>query len=562
MSVATPRPTEPQTTARLGYSLGQTFAHAEPEPSPPALLAGPRNGPWVAAALPLSAFGLFTIYGPASEFGGSFGRVFWFVVASAVLAYCVRRAAQGGPAGGRALLIAGLVAGAAPALILGGARALAALIPVALAALVVHAALADSRRARRQRARATTDHERAIAAWRDAIAERESAPRFVALDVARPRIDVVGGTPTGWAALLTTFAGRELDGGRRVQVLDLTATNAAARLAVAAAERGLAVTTCVLPEQLAELEFAADLDADDVRHVVEHVLCTDAEPDDALLHTILDVLGERATLAGLAAGLQVVLGHDGGGLSAEERAALEHVGTDPGVRARALALHKELTAIADAGTRAAGGDDADLGVFALDGRGNEYDSAILRSFLVHATLRTHRGGTLVICGAERLPVHTLERLLQAAAAQRLGLLLLYADLTDEIAPLLGRGDAAIAFMRLAGAAAAEQAAERIGGGHRFVLSLLTDAVSESLPDAVGEAYSRTSTRRLPDGPGGDWGGATGWAAATPTGSRELLVGSHVLQHLPRTAAVVVDTDATGWRRVTLLDTNPALDPGE
>ena len=394
------------------------------------------------------------------------------------------------------------------------------------------------------------------------MAQWESAPGFVPFDVARPRVDVIGGTPTGWAALLTTFAGRELDGGRRVQVLDLTATNTAARLAAAAAERGVAVTTCVLPEQLAELEFAADLDADDVRHVVEHVLCDDAEPDDALVHTVLDVLGERATLVRLAAGLQVVLGHHGSGLNEDEVAALKNVGTDPGVRQRALAFYNELTAIADAGTRAAGEDDADLGVFALDGRGNEYDSAILRSFLVHATLRTHRGGTLVICGAERLPVHTLERLLQAAAAQHLGLLLLYADLTDEIAPLLGRGDAAVVFMRLGSASAAEQAAERIGGGHRFVLSLLTDAVSESLSDAVGEAYSRASTRRESTRADGGWGAATGWAVATATGSREVLVGPHVLQHLPRTAAVVVDTDAIGARRVTLLDTNPALDPGE
>ena len=101
MSVATPlRPTQPQTTARLGFSLDQTFTQPDAEPAPPVLPAASRTGPWIAVALPVSAFGVFAVYGPETELGGSFGRLFWFVVTCAVLAYCLRQAAQGGTAGG------------------------------------------------------------------------------------------------------------------------------------------------------------------------------------------------------------------------------------------------------------------------------------------------------------------------------------------------------------------------------------------------------------------------------------------------------------------------------
>ena len=62
MSVATPlRPTQPQTTARLGFSLDQTFTQPEAEPAPPVLPATPRTGPWIAVALPVSAFGVFAV---------------------------------------------------------------------------------------------------------------------------------------------------------------------------------------------------------------------------------------------------------------------------------------------------------------------------------------------------------------------------------------------------------------------------------------------------------------------------------------------------------------------
>ncbi len=56
---------------------------------------------------------------------------------------------------------------------------------------------------------------------------------------------------------------------------------------------------------------------------------------------------------------------------------------------------------------------------------------------------------------------------------------------------LGRGNAAIAFMRLGNGDDAKAASELIGTEHRFVIGQLTDTVGTSFTDTWGDSYTST-----------------------------------------------------------------------
>jgi hypothetical protein len=181
---------------------------------------------------------------------------------------------------------------------------------------------------------------------------------------------------------------------------------------------------------------------------------------------------------------------------------------------------------------------------------------------------------------------------------------------------IGRGNAAVAFMRLGNAEEAKAASEQIGSEHRFVLSQLTETVGTSATDTAGASYTSTvgdsastasstsDSTSTSDGSGYSravggvtpFGGgrsrsgqsgtshgtsesvsltegistSTAWGVSTSraTGdseslarslqrSRELLVEPSELQRLP-TTAMIVSYAAPGGRRVLLADANPAI----
>jgi hypothetical protein len=182
---------------------------------------------------------------------------------------------------------------------------------------------------------------------------------------------------------------------------------------------------------------------------------------------------------------------------------------------------------------------------------------------------------------------------------------------------LGRGNAALAVMRLGNAEDAKVAAEQIGTQHRFVLSQFTDTVGASVTDTAGDSYtstvgtadswaatvSRSETSGYSRGRGHSSTGAaafaphtasnsrdvsesrgisdsdsisagintsTSWGlstsralgrseslGATAQRSREFLVEPHELQQLPPSAAIVSYASRAG-RQVVLADTNPAI----
>jgi hypothetical protein len=223
-----------------------------------------------------------------------------------------------------------------------------------------------------------------------------------------------------------------------------------------------------------------------------------------------------------------------------------------------------------------------------------------------------------VLGAERLGGVVLDRLCDACETSGTGLVVAYRSIPAQVRDRLGRGSAAVAFMRLGNAQDAKAASEQIGTEHRFVLSQLTDTVGESLTDTAGDSYTSTvgtadsvsdsasvsdtagaSTGRgrsrhgafapfadstgtasrdqsfsrassdsvsLTEGINSStsWGVSTSRALSASTSlaaaaqrSREFLVEQHELQQLPPSAVIITHAGPAG-RRVVLADANPAI----
>jgi hypothetical protein len=246
-----------------------------------------------------------------------------------------------------------------------------------------------------------------------------------------------------------------------------------------------------------------------------------------------------------------------------------------------------------------------------------YVTVSLTHLLRHAPRGRPWRHTLCLAGADRLRGEILDRLCDVCESTRTGLVLAYQSIPAQVKERLGRGNAAVAFMRLGNAEDAKTASEQIGTEHRFVLSQLTDTVGASITDTSGWSYtstvgtadsvaasvatSRTTGRSRGRGqtkadlaPFGartgsgsreesassgtsdsesitegisastSWGWSTSRAiganeslARSTQRSREFLVEPHQLQQLPP-SAVIVSYSAPEGRRVVLADANPAI----
>jgi len=212
----------------------------------------------------------------------------------------------------------------------------------------------------------------------------------------------------------------------------------------------------------------------------------------------------------------------------------------------------------------------------------------------------------------------LDRLTDTCENARSGLLLAYRSIPPAVRQRIGRGNAAVAFMRLGNAEDARAASEQIGTEHRFVLSQLTETVGTSVTDTAGISYTSTvggsvsvaasssdsdsvshgkghsrstessflpfaGTSRSRSGETSRsrgtsesesitagiststaWGVSTSLAAGDSQSlaqslqrSREFLVEASELQRLPATAMIVSYATAAG-RQVFLADANPAI----
>jgi hypothetical protein len=306
------------------------------------------------------------------------------------------------------------------------------------------------------------------------------------------------------------------------------------------------------------------------------------------------------------------------------RAAADRVITE-----RALALEAKLSKLASLGTHPVPLPAGRLRVVAVDRLAGATDSQVLSSYVTAALTQLLRGEpprtaarrpwrhTVLIAGAEQLRGDLLDRLCDACETTGTGLVLAYRSLPGHVRARLGRGNTAVAFMRLGNADDARVASEQLGTEHRFVIAQLTDTVGASVTDTAGQVYTSTvgnassvsvsTTSSVNSGRSGgrgrNWTGfgafappavsvhgersssagisdavsstegineATAWGAQTAQAigannslartsqrSRELLVEPHELQQLPPSAVIVSYASAAG-RRVVLADANPGI----
>ena len=460
------------------------------------------------------------------------------------------------------------------------------------------------------------------------------------------RVDVAGGTLSGWSAMLTTAGANRLAAGGEITVLDLSEGSVALDLIGFARASGVDPLVWVLPEDLPRLDLGTGLAKDALADLLSQVASVTEEQgsardlslDAALLERVIDVLAEnsQATVASVAAGLRalaqvgdprddVAAGLITSGQADRLTAMFGRGATDRVVLERAWILESQLRKLAAVGTALVPLPRSALRVVALGQRVGAVGSKVLGTYLTvaltHLLRETQPGRpwqhTLFVLGADKLRGDTLDRLSDACERSATGLVLAYRGIPPHVRQRLGRGNAAVAFMRLGNAEDAKAASEQLGTEHRFVLSQLTETIGVSVTDTTSSAY--TSTTGSVTSTAASWSQSDGLSRSTGHGrsdgslllpsrasfsrnvqtsdsrsvsesdsvsagvststawgmttskatgdseslalalqrSREFLVEQHELQQLPASAMIITYAGPAG-RQVVMADANPGI----
>ena len=458
------------------------------------------------------------------------------------------------------------------------------------------------------------------------------------------RVDVAGGTLSGWSAMLTTAGANRLAAGGEITVLDLTEGSVALDLIGLARASGIDPLVWVLPEDLPRLDLGTGLAREALADLLSQVTSVtdeqgsarDLSLEAAILERVIDILGGQATVAGVAAGLRalaqvgdprddVAAGLITSGQADRLTAMFGRGATDRVVLERAWILEAQLRKLAAVGTALVPLPRSALRVVALGQRAGAVGSKVLGTYLTvaltHLLRETQPGRpgqhTLFVLGADKLRGDTLDRLSDVCERSATGLVLAYRSIPPHVRQRLGRGNAAVAFMRLGNAEDAKAASEQLGTEHRFVLSQLTETIGVSVTDTTSSAYTSTTgsvsstatswsqsdglsrstghghsdgslllpsrasfsrnvqtsdSRSVSESESVSTGvsTSTAWGVTTSkaTGdseslalalqrSREFLVEQHELQQLPASAMIITYAGPAG-RQVVMADANPGI----
>ncbi|HEY3686402.1 MAG TPA: hypothetical protein VGL93_25435 [Streptosporangiaceae bacterium] len=496
---------------------------------------------------------------------------------------------------------------------------------------------------------AQDEHKRQYQAWEGRRAAYDRQRQWYAVTLPRDvdRVDVAGGTLAGWQALTTMVGLSRLNAGGELTVIDLSEGAVAADLISAVRARGAEPQVWILPGDLPRLDLGLGLGREAIADVLSLTVSVsedqsttrDLSFDNAILERVLDVLDIGTTpvsIAQLNAALRALaqVGDPRDDLRAGliDANQLERIGTmfgrgatDRVVLERAWALESQLRKLERLGTEAPDLPRSPLRVLATDRRAGVFGNRVLGTYITTALTHVLRMSparepwehTVFVYGAEKLRGDVLDRLMDACEATRTGLMVAYRSVPQHVKERLGRGNAAVGFMRLGNAEDAKVASEHIGTEHKFVLAQLTETVGSSLTDTSGDSYNSTvgtsdslststgtsettgssrSKGRTDDawlGMGDStwnrgrdksssygtndsesfsesvnestsWGRNTSTAegtnestARTMQRSREFLVEQNELQQLPVTAMIMTHATRSG-RRVVLADANPGI----
>ncbi|GAB1822910.1 hypothetical protein [Herbidospora sp. RD11066] len=461
-------------------------------------------------------------------------------------------------------------------------------------------AQAERGRAKRERenVRLQEEHAERYREWaeRKAVYDKQISWYAVAVPDAIDRIDVAGGTLPGWSALITLIGATRLYSGGHLTVLDLSEGVIAKDLIELARRGGDDPLVWVLPSDLPKLDLGATLKPEAFADVLAHVVSVSEETsrdigfDNAILERVLEVLGETATISQVTAALRALaqVGDPRDDLKSGQLTAtqLERIGTlfgrgvaDRVVIERAWALESQLRKLETLGADAVRLPPARLRVVSMDRQAGVFGNRVLGTYVATALthiLRQSPAGerpwhhTIIVAGADKLRGDVLDRLMDACETSKTGLVLTYRALTPTVRERLGRGHAAVAFMRLGNAEDARVASEHVGTEHRLELAQLTESVSSAVNGSRGSYTStvgegRTHQGALAEGDlkegiteSTEWGRSAGSVTeGVMQRSREFLVEPHQLQQLPTTSVIVTHATAEG-REVRLADANPAI----
>jgi hypothetical protein len=491
------------------------------------------------------------------------------------------------------------------------------------------------------------EHARRFQDWqqRRGAFDHQSQWYAVSLPEDVDRVDLAGGTLSGWSAMITVVGASRLTAGGELTVIDLSEGAVAADLVTVAARSGIDPLVWVLPMDLPRLDLGVGLPAEALADVLSLVVSVseeegkggDVAQDNAILERLLEVFGGNATIAQATAALRT-LGQIGdprddirAGLLSDDQ--FERIvgmfgrgASDQVVIGRAWAMESRLRKLDSTGVDLVPLPPSRLRVVCTDRRAGVLGNRVLGTYAVTALTHVLRQAppgrpwqhTLILAGADKLRGDVLDRLTEACEATRTGLVLAYRSIPAHVKERLGRGNAAVAFMRLGNAEDAKVASEQIGTEHRFVLTQFTDTVGTSVTDTAGDSYtstvgtadsvssststSETTGRSKGRGRSGESSvapfGKTTWSASgdrnhssgtsdsesiteginlstawgintsraigsndslarTSQRSREFLVEQHELQQLPP-SAVIICTASRDGRRIVMADANPAI----
>lgn len=420
----------------------------------------------------------------------------------------------------------------------------------------------------------------------------ESTPEWSPIGVlGQPRVDVFGGSLRSWCGLLTTFLTSVVHPGRSVITIDLTNARIVdeARQLCSLAQRSTQMI--LLPSEQGAAHLVHGLDAramvDLVVDLIHGPASTDRSEDRVIdtriLRAVCDALEPQVTPDRLHHALQELLGEPVNDpvLTGEEQARIattlfsDEFVRQTHVRFRALEAYVRELRAGGGTTPPAAAASAGLECVVLSGEEQATTDFYSNLAIQWVTREVERRPvqTVVVAGADRVPLPLLERLAQRCERRDAQLFVLFQHLRDETTRFVG-GGRAVGFMRLGNHLEAEAAASFIGRGYRFVLSQVTSSQggqsSESMGSSHGGGTSTSTTydatrdfldhflgppaTSRTDGHNTSWGRSlefsegTNWnVGATQQRVYEYQVEPTQLQGLPDYALLLVTPEPTGPR---------------
>lgn len=410
------------------------------------------------------------------------------------------------------------------------------------------------------------------------------------------RVDIIGGTTYGWEAVLTVFGGSLLATRGHMTLVDFTGEALCGELMDLATMTERSVQELRLPSELARFDLVAGLEPGELVDCLVEAMYGDAQganraerhQDSLLLREICDVLAPTITMARLLAALRVLTDRPvQAALTADESGRLLDLQPDESRRQMHSHLRRIeafLQPLESMGSESSLPELTDLTCLVADGEGGNAQNELLKDLIVQWLARQVRResapmGSLVLLGADEVNHRSIEKLSTLCERRGVRLVLFFGHLREESLHTIGGGE--VALMRLGNHQEANQAAEYIGKGHKFVLSQLTRTLggneTHTLADTYGESETHGGNKSKSYSKHGkqtsygtNWSKTRNWSQTESTAKGtnwsdassvqrvyEYALEPRVLQDLPEYAMVLVKGQGRG-SVIQAVEVDPAI----